>query len=58
MSTRAGRVCTARETIRLTVNGRRVYAMIYIMNEQGHPYGKPSSFYLNTICEGYQFLQI
>ena len=29
--------------------------MIYIMNEQGHPYGKPSSFYLNTICEGYHF---
>ena len=42
-----------KETLRVTVNDKRLYAMIYIMNEQGHPYGKPSSFYLNTICEGY-----
>lgn len=43
-----------KETIRLTLKGRRVYAMIYIMNETGHPYGRPNYLYLNTIREGYQ----
>ncbi len=43
-----------KETLRLTVNGRRVYAMIYIMNEKGHPYGMPSMGYLCTINAGYQ----
>jgi len=43
-----------KETLRITVNGRRVYAMIYIMNEKGHPYGAPSLGYLNTIREGYE----
>lgn len=43
-----------KETLRLTVNGRQVYAMAYIMNEAGHPYGIPSAGYLNTIREGYE----
>lgn len=43
-----------KETLRLTVNGKRVYAMVYIMNEAGHPYGIPSAGYLNTIHEGYE----
>lgn len=43
-----------KETLRITVGGRRVYAMIYIMNEQNNPYGSPSSYYLNTISEGYR----
>lgn len=43
-----------KETMRLTVNGRQVRAMIYIMNEAGHPYGTPSMGYLYTINEGYQ----
>lgn len=43
-----------KETLRLTVNGKRVYAMVYIMNEAGHPYGIPSAGYLNTIREGYE----
>ena len=34
-----------KETLRLTVNGRRVYAMVYIMNEANHPYGMPSVWY-------------
>lgn len=42
-----------KETLRLTVNGRRVYAMVYIMNEAGHPYGIPSASYFDTIREGY-----
>ena len=43
-----------KETLRLTVNGKRVRAMVYIMNEAGHPYGIPSAGYLNTIREGYE----
>ena len=43
-----------KETLRLTVNSKRVYAMIYIMNEVGHPYGTPSMGYLCTINAGYQ----
>lgn len=40
--------------LRVTLNGRRVYAMAYIMNKAGHPYGAPSSSYLNSIREGYE----
>ena len=43
-----------KETLRITVNGRRVYAMIYIMNEARYSYGTPSLGYLNTIREGYE----
>ncbi len=43
-----------KETLRLTVNGRRVYAMAYIMNEKGHPYGEPAMGYLDIIREGYE----
>lgn len=43
-----------KETLRVAVNGKRVYAMIYIMNESGSPYGIPSKHYLNTILEGYK----
>lgn len=43
-----------KETLRITVNRQRVYAMIYIMNEKGHPYGTPSKGYFDTILEGYK----
>ncbi len=43
-----------KETLRITVNGKRVSAMIYIMNETGHPYSLPSLFYFDTIKEGYK----
>lgn len=43
-----------KETLRLTVNGKRVYAMAYIMNADRHPYGAPSTDYLATIREGYE----
>lgn len=43
-----------KETLRLTVNGKRVYAMVYIMNAAKHPYGTPSMGYLSTINAGYQ----
>lgn len=43
-----------KETLRITVGGKRAYAMIYIINEAGHPYGAPSEYYLDTICQGYE----
>ena len=43
-----------KETLRLTVHGRRVYAMAYIMNEKGRPYGIPSDYYFDTIWMGYK----
>ena len=43
-----------KETLRVTVNGKRIYAMIYIMNEDRHPYGAPSPQYFCTILTGYR----
>lgn len=42
-----------KETLRITVDGRRVQAMVYIMNEASHPYGTPSRSYFDTIRQGY-----
>jgi gamma-glutamylcyclotransferase (GGCT)/AIG2-like uncharacterized protein YtfP len=41
-----------KETLRLTVNGKRVRALVYIMNANRHPYGVSSMGYFNTIQEG------
>ena len=43
-----------KETLKVTVNGRRAQAMVYIMNEAPHPYGTPSRSYFDTIREGYE----
>lgn len=43
-----------KETLCLTVNGKWVRAMVYIMNADRHPYGAPSAGYFNTIREGYE----
>ena len=43
-----------KETLRVAVNGKRVYAMVYIMNAARHPYGTPSPYYLDIIREGYE----
>ena len=43
-----------KETLRITVNGRRVQAMVYIMNESHHPYDTPSRSYFETIRQGYK----
>lgn len=43
-----------KETLRITVDGKRVRAMVYIMNKVGRPYGMPSVGYYNTIFQGYQ----
>lgn len=42
-----------KETLRITVGGKRIYAMVYIMNEERHPYGAPAESYLSTIRAGY-----
>jgi len=43
-----------KENLRVTVNGKRISAMVYIMNEANHSYGTPSTGYLATIFEGYE----
>lgn len=43
-----------KEMLRITVNGRRVPAMVYIMNEFHHPYDTPSRSYFETIRQGYE----
>lgn len=40
------------EMMEVELDGKPVNAMVYIMND-GHEYGSPSDFYLNTIAEGY-----
>jgi hypothetical protein len=41
-----------KETLRISLNGKTVAAMIYIMNEI-RPYGLPGHCYFNTIRDGY-----
>lgn len=43
-----------KEMLRITVNGRRTNAMVYIMNEALHPYDMPSRSYFETIRQGYE----
>ncbi len=42
-----------KEILPVELKGKAVPAMVYIMND-GHPFGAPSDYYLNTILEGYQ----
>ena len=43
-----------KEILKVTVNGKRIRAMVYIMNEFLHPYGTPSRSYFDTIRQGYE----
>lgn len=43
-----------KEMLRLSVGGKRISAMVYIMNEAGRHYGTPSVGYYDTIFQGYQ----
>lgn len=43
-----------KEMLYLTVGGKRIHAMVYIMNEERHFYGTPSAGYFATIREGYE----
>jgi gamma-glutamylcyclotransferase (GGCT)/AIG2-like uncharacterized protein YtfP len=42
-----------KEILDVELNGKTISAMVYIMND-GHPFGAPSDYYLNTILEGYE----
>jgi len=42
-----------KEILTVELKGKTVSAMVYIMND-GHPFGSPSDYYLNTILEGYR----
>lgn len=41
-----------KEILPVELNGKTASAMVYIMND-GHHFGTPSDYYLNTILEGY-----
>ena len=41
-----------KETMEVELCGKPVTAMVYVMND-GHSFGAPSDYYLNTIAEGY-----
>lgn len=43
-----------KETLKLTVDGKQIQAMVYIMNERLHPYDTPSRSYFETIRQGYK----
>ncbi len=43
-----------KETLKMTVDGKRIRAMAYIMNEALHPYDTPSRSYFDTILQGYE----
>ena len=43
-----------KEMIKVTVDSRRLRAMVYIMNEAMHPYDTPSRSYFDTIRQGYE----
>jgi hypothetical protein len=42
-----------KEILPVELKGKMIPAMVYIMND-GHPFGSPSDYYLDTIMEGYQ----
>ena len=42
-----------KETHDVKIGGKTVPAMVYVMND-GHGYGEPSGYYLDTIREGYE----
>jgi len=43
-----------KQTLRITLDGERINAFTYIMNEFRHPYNKPSIGYLSIVREGYR----
>ncbi len=45
-----------KENLRITLNGKRVGAMVYIINEGGRPYNAPSTGYYEIIRRSYEEL--
>lgn len=42
-----------KEILPVELKGKTIPAMVYIMSD-GHPFGSPSDYYLDTIMEGYR----
>lgn len=43
-----------KDNLKLTLDGKRRTAMVYIMNGNAHPYSPPARSYMRTILEGYE----
>lgn len=43
-----------KENLKVTLDGKRRTAMVYIMNGNSHPYSPPARSYMRTILEGYE----
>lgn len=43
-----------KENLKVSLNGKRRTAMVYIMNGNAHPYSPPARSYMRTILEGYE----
>lgn len=43
-----------KENLKVTLDGKRRTAMVYIMNGNAHPYSPPSKGYMETILHGYE----
>lgn len=43
-----------KQTLRITLDGERIRAFTYVLNESRHPYNKPSVAYLSIVRQGYR----
>lgn len=43
-----------KETLKISLGGKRRTAMVYIMNGNSHPYSPPARSYMRTILSGYE----
>ncbi|MBR3627593.1 MAG: gamma-glutamylcyclotransferase [Elusimicrobia bacterium] len=43
-----------KELVQVVLNNEKVEVMVYVMNEEGHPYAQPTERYYNTIYQGYK----
>ena len=43
-----------KELVQVALNNKKVEVMVYIMNEEGHPYANPTESYYNIIYQGYK----
>ena len=43
-----------KENLKVTLDGKRRTAMVYIMNGNSHPYSPPARSYMRTILSGYE----
>lgn len=43
-----------KEVLQVKLNDKKVEVMVYVMNEEGHPYANPTEGYYNIIYQGYK----